>query len=249
MPCETSRSQLDAYLDGELTAADAAGLEAHLRNCAACSAEALQRSQLKRSVAAAGKRYTPSSELRARITKVATKPTRSTKWFWNVVAVPAALVLILSVGVKTYVNYKSGLRQRVDSELVDRHIAALASSSPVDVVSSDRHTVKPWFQGKIPFSFNLPELQGSEFALVGGRVTYLEQTPGAQLIYQSGKHEISVFIFQDRGVEIKNVPTGTEHKLSFNIDNWTEGGLRYFVVGDVSAADMERLSQLLREAG
>jgi anti-sigma factor RsiW len=249
MPCESSRSELDAYLDGELRGEKAAELQAHLRNCAACSAEALRRSQLKRIVAAAGRRYTPSAELRAKIIKVATKPEPPFRWFWNVVAVPAALVLILSVGVRLYLNHQSGLRQRVDSELVDRHIVALASSTPVDVASSDRHTVKPWFQGKLPFSFNLPELQGSDFTLVGGRVTYLEQAPGAQLVYQLRRHEMSVFIFQDRGSEIKNVPPGTEHKLSFNIDNWTEGGLHYFVVGDVSAAEMERLSQLLRDAG
>ncbi len=249
MPCEGLRSQLDAYLDGELTAQESAGLYSHLRGCATCSAEAFERAQFKRIVAAAGKRYISTVELRAKIAKISRKPKRSTGWFWTIVAVPALAVLILSVAVSLYVNYRSRQRQVVYSELADLHISTLASSTPVDIVSSDRHTVKPWFQGKLPFSFSLPELQGSEFTLVGGRVAYLEQTPGAQLIYQLRKHEMSVFIFQDRGTEIKKVPMGMMHTLSYNVDNWTQGGLHYFVVGDVSPAELARLSQLLRDAG
>ena len=99
----------------------------------------------------------------------------------------------------TYVGTRSG-RDQVFSEIADLHVATLASSSPVDVISTDRHTVKPWFQGKIPFAFDLPELQNSEFSLLGGRMTYLDQTPGAHLIYDVRKHHISVFVFQERSL-------------------------------------------------
>jgi anti-sigma factor RsiW len=115
-------------------------------------------------------------------------------------------------------------------------------------VSTDRHTVKPWFQGKIPFTFNLPELQGSDFTLLGGRVTYLAQTPGAHLIYQVRKHQVSVFIFQDRGEDTASLPSGPVHALSFSMENWTQNGLRYFVVGDVAPDDIRALSTLLRDA-
>ena len=83
---------------------------------------------------------------------------------------------------------------------------------------------------------------------MGGRVAYLGQTPGAQLIYQLRKHEISVFIFQDRG-QIMGVPSTPMRELSFNVENWTQSGLRYFVVGDVNADDIQALSKLLRDAG
>ncbi len=84
----------------------------------------------------------------------------------------AAAVVILVVGTltSTYVGTRAG-RDHVFSEIADLHVATLASSSPVDVISSDRHTVKPWFQGKIPFAFDLPELQNSDFSLLGGRMT------------------------------------------------------------------------------
>ena len=249
MGCEVWRDRLDLYVDGELAPAEAGALSAHMRSCAACAGSALERVQLKRSVAAAGTRYQPSAALREKISKmVAAKPRRVFGWQWRILAVPAVLLLIVSIAVNWYVGRESARRQRVYSELADLHVVALASATPVDVVSTDRHTVKPWFQGRIPFSFNLPELQGSEFTLLGGRVTYLAQTPGAHLIYQVRKHEISVFIFQDRGAETATLPSGPTHAMSFNMENWAQGGLRYFVVGDVSADDIQALSKLLQDA-
>ncbi|HEY3972509.1 MAG TPA: zf-HC2 domain-containing protein [Candidatus Sulfotelmatobacter sp.] len=247
-PCEQWREKRDAYVDGELDSADAAGLAAHIRVCARCANDVLERVQMKRSVQLAGKRFAPSAEFRNRISKnVAVRPARKSAWL-SIVAVPALSVIILSAGVNLYARKQSEHRQLVYSELADLHVAALAGASPVDVVSSDRHTVKPWFQGRIPFTFNLPELQGSEFTLLGGRVTYLAQTPGAHLIYQLRKHEISVFIFQDRGEPTADLPAGTLHTLSFNAENWRQNGLRYFVLGEVGAADIKALSKLLRDA-
>ncbi|HEY6370690.1 MAG TPA: anti-sigma factor [Candidatus Sulfotelmatobacter sp.] len=250
MACEQGRGQLDAYLDGELEAAEDNALATHLRICASCAADALERLQMKRSVQMAGNRYAASAQLRNRIAKiVAAKPRRDSSWRWKILAVPALSLLVLSVAVNWYVGRENARRQRVYSELADLHVAALASATPLDVVSTDRHTVKPWFQGKIPFTFNLPDLQGSEFTLLGGRVTYLAQTPGAHLIYQIRKHQVSVFIFQDRGEETASLPSGQVHAMSFNAENWTQGGLRYFVVGDVSADDIQALSKLLQSAG
>jgi len=138
-------------------------------------------------------------------------------------------------------------RDHIFSEIADLHVATLASSSPVDVLSTDRHTVKPWFQGKIPFAFNLPELQNTDFTLVGGRMTYLEQTPGAQLIYDVRKHHISVFIFPDGALRANLDGESISRKnLPFNMETWSQGGLRYFVIGDASAADLDNLAKLFR---
>ena len=250
MACEQWQGQLDLYADGELESGQAQTLSEHLRGCSECAAETLKRVQMKRSVQIAGQRYTPSAELRQRISKsIAVKSHRQSGWLWKILALPALSLVILSVGINLYVGRESSRRQRVYSELADLHVATLASATPVDVLSTDRHTVKPWFQGKIPFTFNLPELQGTEFTLLGGRVTYLAQTPGAHLIYQLRKHEISVFIFQDRGEETASLPSGPLHAQSFTVENWTQNGLRYFVLGDVGAEDIHALSQLLRNAG
>jgi anti-sigma factor RsiW len=162
----------------------------------------------------------------------------------------AAFALLLIAGFATIsVRQQRFQRQQTLSELADLHVATLASANPVDVISTDRHTVKPWFQGKIPFTFNLPELQSSEFTLLGGRVTYLGQAPGAELIYQIRKHQISVFIFQDRAVGRElGSSSQSQEELSFNIESWSHEGLRYFVIGDASGDDIRKLADMLKKA-
>jgi len=133
------------------------------------------------------------------------------------------------------------------AQLLDLHVATTASSNPVDVVSTDRHTVKPWFQGKLPYAFNLPELQDTPFKLIGGKLVYFRHTAGAQLLYELRKHEISVFIFQDQsGIR---VASGAVREKGFSAESWGEAGLRYTVVGDATAADIHQLAELLRAAG
>jgi anti-sigma factor RsiW len=184
---------------------------------------------------------------------IAPKPQRSFRLGWMLAT--AAVLLAAGALTSAYLGNRSGrdlaYLDQVFSEIADLHVATLASSSPVDVISTDRHTVKPWFQGKIPFAFNLPELQNSEFSLLGGRMAYLDQTPGAHLIYDSRKHHISVFVFQERSLKL---PASLDEnsllpkKLSFNVETWSQGGLRYFVIGDASAADIDSLAKLFKAA-
>jgi len=136
------------------------------------------------------------------------------------------------------------------AEIADVHVSTLASGNPVDVVSTDRHTVKPWFQGKIPFSFNVPELAGTQFNLVGGRMVYFHQSPGAQLIVATGQHKISVLIFQDSPTMDRAfmLPAGVRHRNAFNVETWESQGLRFFVIGDAEAGAIDKLSQLLKTA-
>jgi len=247
MACEEWRGKIDLYLDGELAAVEANAVGIHLRGCTACAAQTLERVQLKRVLHFAGKRYEPSPQLRNKIAKNIGAKSRPAVGWWKLGTVAAIILLVASGVLYSYFGRENARQQRVYSELADLHVTTLASSAPVDVVSSDRHTVKPWFQGKVPFTFNLPELQGSEFRLLGGRVTYLEQTPGAHLIYQVRKHEVSVFIFPERsGVSL---PAGRKNELTFNVETWTQNGLRYFVVGDASRDDIQALSKLLQNAG
>jgi anti-sigma factor RsiW len=252
MVCESWKTKLDTYLDGQLPEQEMRTFNAHVRSCHSCSADALTRVQMKRTIQDAGRRFTPSAEFRRRVqNSIAPKRQRSLLRGW-VFAATAAVVLVVGTLTLTYVRTRSG-RDQVYSEIADLHVATLASSSPVDVISTDRHTVKPWFQGKIPFAFNLPELQNSEFSLLGGRMTYLDQTPGAHLIYDVRKHHISVFVFQERSLSLKLSARLDDNSLSpkqlpFNMETWSQGGLRYFVIGDASAADIDSLAKLFKAA-
>jgi anti-sigma factor RsiW len=256
MVCESWKAQLDTYLDGELPEEEMRAFDAHVRGCPSCAADSLARVQMKRAIHAAGQRFAPSADFRQRIQQsLAAKPRRnsslsSLRAGWMFAA--AAVLLVVGALTATYVGRKSGegelSRDHVYSEIADLHVATLASSSPVDVVSTDRHTVKPWFQGKIPFAFNLPELQNTEFSLLGGRMTYLDQTPGAHLIYDVRKHHISVFVFQERSLPLR-LPA--ENSISpktapFNMETWSQSGLRYFVIGDASRADIDGLAKLFK---
>ena len=246
MVCESWKTKLETYLDGELPEQEMRTFDAHVRNCHSCSADVLMRVQMKRTIQVAGKRFTSSAEFRRQVQQsIALRPQRSLLPVW-VFAATAVAVLAVGTLTLTYVQTRSG-RDQVYSEIADLHVATLASSSPVDVISSDRHTVKPWFQGKIPFAFNLPELQNSEFSLLGGRMTYLDQTPGAHLIYDVRKHHISVFVFQDRSLAARLDGNAlAPEKQPFNIETWSQGGLRYFVIGDASTADLDSLAKLFK---
>ena len=248
MVCESWKAKLDTYLDGEVPEEEMRTFDSHVRNCSSCSADALSRVQLKRAIQVAGKRFTPSAEFRKRMQQsIAVRPRRAFRLGW-MLAAAAAMVLVAGTLTSNYLGNRSG-RDQVFSEIADLHVATLASSAPVDVISTDRHTVKPWFQGRIPFAFNLPELQNTEFSLLGGRMTYLEQTPGAHLIYDAGKHHISVFVFQERSLPARlsdnALPPG---QLSFHMETWSQGGLRYFVIGDASAANIDSLAKLFKTA-
>jgi anti-sigma factor RsiW len=243
---DTWTEKLDSYLDGELSASEMSALDAHVRTCPDCAAGVLSRVQLKRAVQAAGKPYVPSREFRARMQKMTAVPAPRNWWGWQLAAVAAIVVLAAGL-LFMQAGREVRARRQVYTEIADLHVANLASSSPVEVVSTDRHTVKPWFEGKIPFTFNLPELQNSDFKLVGGRVTYLEQEPGAHLIFQIRKHQISVFVFKDRAAGLPD-DSGVQRRATFEMESWKQGGLRYFVVGDATPEDIANLVNLLKRA-
>jgi len=248
MACQAWTEKLDAYFDGELPADEARALNEHLRGCATCAAEGLAKVQQKLAVKAAGHRFTPDPALRARIQKSIAAPGPS-PWrrHWLPFFLTAAALLIAGTFFLS-VQHDRGSEQQLLSELVDQHVATLASANPVDVISTDRHTVKPWFEGKIPFTFNLPELQGSPFVLVGGKVSYVSQSPGAELIFRVRQHQMSVFIFQERGLREATENEAVRSAHSFEVRTWRHNGLCYFVIGDASAQDSDKLSDLIKAA-
>ena len=147
-------------------------------------------------------------------------------------------------------SHQNTLQADAFREVADLHTGDLASANPYDVVSSDRHTVKPWFQGHIPFAFNLPEFTGTEFTLLGGRLVYLHQQPAAQVVVGMRQHKISVLILQDSPALATAFPlsTGADVRDSFNTETWSSHGLRFFVIGDAEKAEIQHLAQALQSA-
>jgi anti-sigma factor RsiW len=146
----------------------------------------------------------------------------------------------------------AGHRQTSDAiaEIADLHVNALASANQVDVVSTDRHTVKPWFQGRIPFTFNLPEFSGTDFTLVGGRMAYFHQQPGAQIIVSMRQHKVSVLIFQESTGMEREFPrtTAVDRRTSFGMETWQSEKLRFVLVSDADPSGIDNLARLFKEA-
>jgi anti-sigma factor RsiW len=249
MACESWRAKLDAYLDGELPEAEARDLYEHLRSCAACAAESLSRVQFKRAVQSAGQRYKPDPAFRARIEKsIATSGAPAPRRLWLAILAAGLMAFSLTLGLLLFGISRQPRTNPQLSELADLYVATLASSNPVDVVSTDRHTVKPWFEGKIPFTFNLPELEDTPFTLVGGKVAYLNQAPGAELIFRIRQHQISLFIFQERALPGFRGELNATSVRSFTLRSWIHNGLRYFAISDVAAPDLDKLAELMKSA-
>ena len=243
MNCETWQDKIDGFVDSELAPDEALGFDEHLRTCPACSQETLARQRLKAETRLAGQRFAPSAEFEERMRRrLAPKRARI---FWLPALVSAAAVLLVTVFLG--LGWKEhAVQQQVVAQLVDQHVATLASDHPVDVVSTDSHTVKPWFSGKVPFSVDIPNLTGTQFELVGGRLTYLQQAPAAQLIFAVRKHRISVFMFREGG-EASALANDTSpvRRGGFNTQTWVEDGVRYFAISDVNPEDIHQLCNLL----
>jgi anti-sigma factor RsiW len=244
MACDLWHDRIDAFVDGELPPETLHEFYVHVQTCPACAQDVASRVQLKGAIKRAGRRFTPNADFRRRI-ETQVSPRRRN---WSLAWIPAVAAAILLAIVWIAGRGTPAPGNAAIAELVDLHIATLASTNPVDVVSTDLHTVKPWFEGKLPFSVNVPDLTNTEFTLLGGRVAYLDQQPGAELLFQYRKHRLSAYIFQDRPQwkdSAIRVPFRSE---SFWVESWTWGGLRYFVIGDTSPANIHDLSGLLAHA-
>jgi anti-sigma factor RsiW len=204
-----SAQTIESYADGELAAERVSDTEDHLRECAACAGKLVAQLQLKRSI-------------REAAWTIPSHPFRPRRRLWPAVAaIAAAAALVIAIAFP----------QR-NTELADLHTTILAGANPVDVISTDRHTVKPWFEGKLPFSFPIPELGATPFRLAGGRVVYVHEQPVAYLMVTKGAHKISLFVGRD--VDPPRID-------AFESVSWSKGGLRYVAIGDVARADLEAL--------
>ena len=130
--------------------------------------------------------------------------------------------------------------------LVSDHIRALMAPEPVDVVSSDRHTVKPWFNGRISNSPRVVDIAKQDFPLVGGRIDVVGLTPVPTLVYRHAKHVISVTAMPAESRF--EVGSAARSVSGYNVVHWSENGVSYWAVSDVAAKDLEEFAQLFRSS-
>jgi anti-sigma factor RsiW len=240
--------QLSAFIDGELSSSEAYGIEQHLTDCHPCALRVLSATKLKSATARAGQRFTAPLEALARLTAQLRpqEPKRTARIysFRSIAWAAIAAALVLAV---TLIGWRQTRQaDSLTAELLDQHLAALSSGASPEVISTDRHTVKPWFQGKLPFSFNLPDVLPADTTLKGGDLAYLNGQAAALLLFTIHKHEVSVFLTQRSGSPSITVLPGIQS--GFAIRRATTHDLRIIAVSDVNPADLDLLVSALVKA-
>jgi anti-sigma factor RsiW len=240
---------LNAFVDGELPASDQEAIQQHLTSCPACALRVLSTTQLKAATMRAGRRFAPPPETLARLAaqlhrepRAITRVRMTGRIAWTALA--AAVVLAVSlIGWREH-----GESNTLAAELLDQHLATLSSGTTPQVISTDRHTVKPWFQGRLPFSFDLPESQAlpPDSTLKGADLTYLKGQPAALLLFTIHKHEVSVFLTQRLGGPDLTGLAG--RRSGFAIDSANTHDLRIVAVSDVNPAELDALVAALVKA-
>jgi anti-sigma factor RsiW len=253
-------SQIDAFADHELSPDEARALQQHLATCHPCSLRVLSAINLKHATAAAGQRFDPSSAMLARLTSQLQQdsvlqnshqpnpqPKRSRSSWPSFALWPALAAALLLAAIFLGVGSLRRLRAVQSAELLDQHLATLSSAATPQVLSTDRHTVKPWFEGKLPFSFNLPEPTSLPpgTALKGADLSYLDGRPAALLLFSIGKHQVSVFVAQRSSF---NLAPANSTRSGFTLRSTTGGDLRFTAVGDVDPPQLDGLLSSLASA-
>ena len=251
-PCPDRVLALGALVDGEIDAMAALALEEHLRSCTGCRAELERIERLRPMLAAPDMREKAPTDLRRRIVDAtnpaalfATPPKarpRAIPWIGGgaIGALAASFTLFLAV--------PDIAEPGMTGTMVDGQIRSLQSGHLVDVQTSDRHTVKPWFNGRITYAPPVVDLKEKGFPLVGGRLDVIERENVAVLVYRRRLHVINLFIRPVPAVASPLASSG--HRAGYNIVRWTGAGLEYWTISDMDARDLNAFREAFRaEAG
>ena len=254
MSCDQTLTLLHAYVDGELDAARAAEFERHLEHCRECTATLGAAESLRSSLQSAQLYETVPGALREKI-RAQLKPVASpARWRRPLVlrwaAVAAGILLVTTAGLLWYTRRgpMAGAAPApfTAAEMIDAHIRSLQPGHLTDVASSDQHTVKPWFDGKLDFAPPVKDFSDEGFPLIGGRLDVLGGRNVAALVYARRKHFVNVFVLPTKEPDTPIHPPGS--RQGFNWVHWRYKGMEFCAVSDVSDSDLHELAQLIRSS-
>jgi anti-sigma factor RsiW len=233
--------RVHAYVDGELDPANALGVEASMAMDPALAAERERIEAFQSLMREHLPPEAPPSGLHARVEASVGMRHPRMQPSWRALAASIAVTAVVASAV-TSIVVAPGTSTARDG-IVDAHIRSLMASQPIDVASSDRHTVRPWFNGRIPQAPRVVNL-GSDFPLIGGRIDVVEASPVPTLVYGHGKHLISLTEVPASG-RANSAPVLSE-RGGYNVFRWTEGGVSYWAVSDASALELDKFAELFR---
>lgn len=241
---------LPAYVDQELDVVDAIAVERHLETCLACRREIEEQQRAGLRVRLGAVRFDAPAALRADVLAAlpGQRPERTARvpatswWRTATVALAASLALALAWGISEYRALPSS-QQRLAEELVANHVRSLQVDHLTDVASSDQHTVKPWFIGKLDFSPPVPDLAQQGFPLIGGRLDYLDGHNVAVLVYRHKRHPINLYIWP----ATSQATALTSQVHGYHLVRWRAGSMEFAAVSDAADGSLPQFVALLRE--
>jgi len=259
MQCSDTKLLIHAYLDDELDAGDSARLLQHLAHCPACSGEFERHAGLKDLLRRKKLRHAIPEAVRSRViaalplTPVAQPtsppvPFRLPMHRWRALptALAASVLLLFGGGLGITWQRQVSEQSALTSDLVSSHVRSLQPEHLTDVLTSDRHTVKPWFDGKLDFSPQVRDLDAAGFVLVGGRLDVLHGRRVAAIVYRRRLHAINLFQWPESTAD--STPTSVDVGDGFTGTHWTQAGMAYWAVSNLNGAEMTEFSAAFRNS-
>jgi len=244
MNCHDAHLVMHGYLDGELDPSVSLQYEQHIGVCPTCRKALAEQQAMQAAMKADSLYFKAPTNLRDRVRASLKKQSgaRAVRFRWRWVGAAACVALCIGLGFGlARLGFAPSVRERLTQEVASAHIRSLQAEHIVDVPSSDRHTVKPWFNGKLDFSPPMPDLEKEGFPLVGGRLDYLNGRPVAALVYRRREHLINVFVWPNSGTESGDVREET--RQGYHLLHWSGADMNYWMVSDLNPLELSELAQ------
>jgi anti-sigma factor RsiW len=247
MTCEEAEVLLHALVDGELDAGHAREVENHVAGCPRCATALRDYREMSKAIAEAGVRYTAPPLLRRRIEAALPQPVAapSRRAVLRGFAMGSAVSAIAATGLVAIVLRNDDV-ERIQSEVVSAHLRSLQAGHLTDVISTDQHTVKPWFNGKLDVAPPVIDLTAQGFTLIGGRLDYVDARPIGAVIYKRRSHIINLFVAQTASTERHAAKISSLQ--GFNIRRWSDRGLNFWAVSDLGADELAEFGEKFETA-
>lgn len=251
MKCEEVKHLLDGYADGELDLVNHLQIEQHLNECGDCDQARQNLLALKSAMTNESFYFKAPADLRTRLQSSLreAKPKPKRRWFWTWTWIPAfataLLILGISIAALTFLRPSGGNEDLLAKEMVSAHIRSMMTEGHLmDVPSTDQHTVKPWFDGKLDFAPPVNDLAAQGFPLTGGRLDYIDGHPVAALVYQRRKHVINLFIYPTQDADSQN---RVLDRQGYNVIHWNKAGMSFWAVSDVNVGELQEFSTAVQK--
>ncbi len=249
MNCDEARELLHAYVDGELELVHNLEIEKHVVGCRNCARTVENQRALSSAMRSGALYHQPPAGMGPRLDAALHRAARAERQprriGWQLIAVAASLVLgVYFVSRWTLGDLHGVSGDLMAQEVLDSHLRSLMPGHLSDVQSTDQHTVKPWFNGKLDYSPPVMDFAGQGFPLTGGRLDSLNGRTVAVLIYQRRQHVINVYVWPSPGTGDTTI--AKESRQGYNMIRWTRGGMNWWIASDLNTSELESFANLVR---